>query len=255
VRVLDMTRVIAGPVCTRFLSAYGADVLRVDPPGFAEVGALLPDMTAGKRRAALDLRRSEDRATFERLVAGADVLVCGYRSDALARLGYGARELRALNDALVLASLDAYGWTGPWRARRGFDSLVQMSSGIAARGGDVARVRGPKPLPAQALDHGTGYLLAAATCRALTRRAQAGETAHVRASLARTAAWLVALGESGDPEAPDFVADDARPWLETAPTAWGRVERVRCPGRVGSFTPSWTVAPGPLGSDSPGWES
>ena len=133
-RVLDLTRVIAGPIGTRFLAAYGADVLRIDPPGFAEVPALLPETTAGKRTAALDLTAAAGRAAFESLVATADVLVSGLRADALARLGYDDAALAALNPALIVASLDAYGWNGPWRDRRGFDSLVQMSSGIAAAG-------------------------------------------------------------------------------------------------------------------------
>ena len=132
VRVLDLTRVIAGPIATRFLAAYGADVLRVDPPGFAEVPAILPETTAGKRTAAVSLATPAGRATFERLVAGADVLVTGLRADALPRLGYDDATLTALNPALIIASHNAYGWNGPWRDRRGFDSLVQMSCGITA---------------------------------------------------------------------------------------------------------------------------
>src|ERR1700722_16136269 len=144
VRVLDLTRVIAGPQCTKFLAAYGADVLRLDPPGFAEVPALLPETTAGKRTAAVDLTEPAGRAAFERLVATADVLVTGLRADALDKLGYDAAVLTALNPALITASLNAYGWTGPWRDRRGFDSLVQMSCGIAAERSAAA---GDKPVP------------------------------------------------------------------------------------------------------------
>jgi hypothetical protein len=191
IRVLDLTRVIAGPVCTRFLAGFGADVLRIDPPGFEEVPALLSDTTAGKRRATLDLREERDRATFTRLVSSAHVLVSGYRSDALDRLGLPVAVLRAANPALVLAFLDAYGHTGPWRHRRGFDSLVQMSCGIAARGQEASGAAKPVPLPAQALDHGTGYLLAAAVCRSLTRALRRGEATTARTSLARTARFLV----------------------------------------------------------------
>src|SRR6202035_1804227 len=154
VRVLDLTRVIAGPIATRFLAAYGADVLRVDPPGFAEVPAILPETTAGKRTAAVSLAMPDGRATFERLVAGADVLVTGLRADALGRLGYDDATLTELNPALVIASHNAYGWDGPWRDRRGVGSLGQMSCGITAAGGGD----GPVPLPVQALDHTTGYL-------------------------------------------------------------------------------------------------
>jgi crotonobetainyl-CoA:carnitine CoA-transferase CaiB-like acyl-CoA transferase len=242
VRVVDLTRVIAGPVCTRFLAAHGADVVRVDPPGFEEPAGLLADSMAGKRQVALDLRDRAGRHTFEQLVASAHVLVCGYRSDALERLGYSHTTLRTGSPGLVIAQLDAYGWTGPWRARRGFDSLVQMSCGIAARGAEVVGSRRPNPLPAQALDHGTGYLLAAAICRALAGQFAGGAVATVRSSLARTAKWLVDLGEGGDPAAHDLTPDEAAVWMEPAETPWGKVERVRCPGRLqGLSCPSWPL--------------
>jgi hypothetical protein len=253
VRVLDLTRVIAGPVCTRVLAAYGADVVRVDPPGFQEVFALLPETTAGKRRVALDLRARSDRAAFEQLVAEAHVLVSGYRGDALARLGYSDSDLRAKNPAILVASLDAYGWTGPWCARRGFDSLVQMSSGIALRGAQASGVVRPTPLPAQALDHGTGYLLAAAVCRALAQRISHREVTSVRLSLARTARWLMDLGETGDCRGGDLTPQDAAPWMESSETPWGRIERVRCPGRIDGFAPAWHRPPGPLGTDAAAW--
>jgi len=239
VRVVDLTRVISGPVCTRFLAGYGADVVRIDPPGFEEPAGLLADSLAGKQRVTLDLRETSDRRTFERLLADAHVLVCGYRSDALARLGYSPEELRAHGQGLAIISLDAYGWTGPWRGRRGFDSLVQMSCGIASRGAEVAGTARPTPLPAQALDHGTGYLLAAAACRALARQMASGEVTTARLSLARTARWLVDLGEIGDPGGNDFTPADAAPWLERAQTSWGPVARVRCPGRIEGFSPAW----------------
>src|SRR5262249_18273826 len=122
VRVLDLTRVLAGPVGTRFLAGFGANVLRIDPLSWAEPG-VVPEGTLGKRWAHLDLRADADRATFERLLREADVLVHGYRCDALARLGWPAERRRALRPGLVDVALDAYGWNGPWCARRGFDSL------------------------------------------------------------------------------------------------------------------------------------
>ncbi|MDQ1425462.1 MAG: hypothetical protein QOD72_2960, partial [Acidimicrobiaceae bacterium] len=130
VRVLDLTRVIAGPIASRFLAAHGADVLRIDPPGFAEVPTLIVETTVGKRRATVDLTTDAGRGVLRSLVADAHVVVHGYRPGALAGLGLGDDELRRLRPDVVIASLDAYGWTGPWRARRGFDSLVQHSSGI-----------------------------------------------------------------------------------------------------------------------------
>lgn len=253
VRVLDLTRVIAGPVCTRLLSAYGADVLRIDPPGFEEVGALLGETTGGKRRAALDLRTDVGRATFEALVQGAQVLVVGYRADALDRLGFGAEWRARINPGLVTVALDAYGWTGPWSTRRGFDSLVQMTSGIAARGMQATGAAKPYPLPAQALDHGTGYLAAAAACRGLARRLERGEGSEVRLSLARTAQILWELGTGGAATAPGLGPDDASPYLETVGTAWGALRRVQCPGAIDGVAPGWTIPPGPLGVDAPRW--
>ena len=253
VRVLDLTRVIAGPVCTRVLAWYGADVMRIDPPGFDEVGSLLGDTTVGKRRAFLDLRSPAGRAAFERLVEDAHVLVSGFRPDALRRLGYSTAPLRALNPALILASHDAYGHTGAWSQRRGFDSLVQMSCGTAARGKVALATTHPAPLPAQALDHGTGYLVAAAVCRALTHAVERGETSEIRASLARTARWLVDLGDDGDPAGEDFTADAASPWLTELATAWGPLGVVRCPGRIAGTASGWARAPGPLGTDAPAW--
>jgi hypothetical protein len=250
VRVLDLTRVIAGPVCTGFLAAYGADVLRVDPPGFAEVPALLPEMTAGKRTAALDLTAKADRATFDKLVAGADVLVTGLRGDALARLGYGDGRLSALNPALIIASLNAYGWDGPWRDRRGFDSLVQMSCGIAAAGAAAAEKAAPVPLPVQALDHATGYLLAAAVGRALTRRLTRSAASRIRASLIGTANLLWSLPRPAElPPAPkpeDFILVDAE-------TAWGPARRVPLPGEIAGVTAEWRIEAGPLGRHHPTW--
>src|SRR5215813_5319587 len=238
VRVLDLTRVIAGPIGTRYLAAFGADVLRIDPPGFEEVGALLPETTRGKSCAALDLRERADRSTWEALVARADVLVHGYRPGAMEALGYPADRLRQLNPAVVVLRYDAYGWTGPWAHRRGFDSLVQMSTGIAHPGHDGR----PTPLPAQALDHGTGYLLAAAACRALTEG-----RAGARVSLARTARLLMELGTDGDPYAPGLGEIDSL--LEPGETTWGPVRQVPSPGRIEGHVVAWRKAAGPLGRD------
>lgn len=253
VKVLDLTRVIAGPVATRFLAAYGADVLRVDPPGFVEVPALLPETTAGKRCTALDLRRPEDRSRFEALLADADVLVHGLRRGALRTLGYDPEQLSQRYPALVVAGVNAYGVSGPWASRRGFDSLVQMSAGIAAHGMTVAGAQKPVPLPVQALDHATGYLLAAAIVRALLRRAEHGEGEQLHVSLARTAAWLVDLGVADSVIGGALAKGEEAPFLEEAITAWGPVRRVRCPGEIEGVRASWMLAPGPLGRDDARW--
>jgi hypothetical protein len=242
VRVLDLTRVIAGPVGSRYLAAHGAEVLRIDPPQLEEMTGLLPETTLGKRCAALDLGKPAGRQSFERLVSGADLLMHGYRPGALEALGYSDERLRTLNPALAIVCHDAYGWSGPWARRRGFDSLMQMSSGIAHPRNDGA----PTPLPAQALDHGTGYLLAAAACRALSEG-----RARSRLSLARTARLLVDLGEnpSACPE-----LGDAAELFERNDTAWGPVLQVRCAGGIDGFEPRWAVSAGPTGQHEARWQ-
>lgn len=253
IRVLDLTRVIAGPVATRYLAAFGAQVLRIDPPGFDEVPLLVIETTAGKRRAALDLRGDPDRAVFERLLAEAHVVVSGYRNGALDVLGLTTERLRTINPDLVHVRLDAYGWTGPWAGRRGFDSLVQMSSGIAARGQVARGADQPVPLPAQALDHATGYLTAAAAVRGLTDGLRGEAVAEARLSLARTAALLASLGVTGDIDGPPFAAEAAAAHLEPADTAWGPVQRVRIPGTIEGVTARLLPLAGPLGTDRPAW--
>ncbi|WP_249293005.1 CoA transferase, partial [Achromobacter ruhlandii] len=236
-RVLDLTRILAGPVATRFLAGFGADVLRIDPPGWEEPGTV-PEVVLGKRCARLDLKSAEGLATLQRLLSQADVLIHGYRADALARLGLDAERRRQLNPTLVDVSLDAYGWSGAWRGRRGFDSLVQMSTGIAeagmrAKGGDR-----PVPLPCQALDHGTGYLMAAAAIRGLTERLATGAGSTTRASLARSAQLLVAHGgllEGGPALAPESAAD----WSEqNEGTGRGPVRPVKHALRTGGTAPA-----------------
>ena len=253
VRVLDLTRVLAGPVATRFLAGYGADVLRLDPFGWDEP-SIAPDVTLGKRCARLDLRDPEGRQRFEQLLAGADVLVHGYRSDALDRLGLGAERRREVRPDLVDVALCAYGWTGPWRHRRGFDSLVQMSSGIAHEGMLRTGADRPTPLPAQALDHATGYLLAAAALRGLNDRLRRGTGSRWSLSLARTAELLLA-GPRTSPSATEPLAvlgdDDFNPNVES--TAWGRQLRLRPPLDVEGAPQHWELPAGLLGTDEATW--
>lgn len=255
IRVLDLTRVIAGPVCTKYLAGYGADVLRIDPPGFAEVASLTPETTLGKRTAALDLRLFDDREAFERLVAEADVLVYGLRSDALANLGYSDERLLTLNPALILAKLNAYGWEGAWQNRRGFDSLVQMSCGIASTAVDSTNTTylgtQPNPLPAQALDHGSGWLLGAAIARALLHQLQEGRPSTIRASLIGTAQLLYELRDRRVTEAAAAPQHSSR--LESCSTWWGKASRVPMPGKIEGVESAWRQEAGPLGRHVPLW--
>ncbi|MEZ0577331.1 CoA transferase [Nocardioides sp. MH1] len=242
--VLDLTRVIAGPVCTRLLAAHGADVLRIDPPGFAEVPALLPVTTEGKRCAALDLSTPTGRETFLALLHDADVLVHGLRPGALDRLGLGADVLADRFPHLVTGQLSAYGTVGPWGGRRGFDSLVQMSAGIVAA--ESARAGGPglSALPAQALDHATGYLLAAGICRLLADATSGTATAALAAT-----AELLATAPAPDAE-PAGLGEPRRPERSTA---WGPAGVVPVAGRVGDLVTDLPRPAGPLGRHEPVW--
>ncbi|MCJ2137181.1 CoA transferase [Methylobacterium sp. J-026] len=250
-RVLDLTRVLAGPVATRFLAGFGADVLRIDPPDWTEA-AIEPEVTPGKTCARLDLRRDADRAIFDALLAGADVLVHGYRPGALDGLGYGIRTRSDLAPGLVEVCLDAYGWTGPWAGRRGFDSLVQMSTGIAQAGQDWRGADAPVPLPVQALDHATGYMMAAAVLRLLSRRLSDGTGGRAQLSLARTAACLIEAGAA--PPEPAFAAEtaeDLAPDFEA--TAWGPARRLRPPVSVVDAPMRCERPARRLGEDAPAW--
>ncbi len=251
VRVLDLTRVLAGPIATRFLAGYGADVLRLDPPGWDEPG-VVPEVTLGKRCARLDLRQPAGRAVFDALLRGCDILVHGYRPGALAALGYGAARLQALRPGLIDVSLSAYGHTGPWAARRGFDSLLQMSSGIADAGMRAASAATPVPLPVQALDHATGYLMAAAVLRGLSRRRQGLGGGIARLSLARTATFLIDGGTQGESAA--FAPETRADWAPTREaTPWGPASRVLPPVQITGAPMRWLTPACALGSATPVW--
>lgn len=250
-RVLDLTRVLAGPIATRFLAGFGAEVLRIDPPFWDEPGRDL-EVTLGKRCAGLDLRDRHDRATFERLLAGADVLVHGYRTGALAGLGYDLAAREALAPGLIEVSLNAYGHSGPWQGRRGFDSLVQMSTGIAADAMARAQAAKPVPLPIQALDHATGYLMAAAVLRALRVANATGRISRARLSLARTAASLIAAGpRTPAPDMAPETAADLSPQTEVSD--WGPARRLRFPVRLAGRDPDWPEMGGALRRHPAAW--
>jgi hypothetical protein len=246
-RVLDLTRVIAGPVATRTLAVHGADVLRLDPPDRPELPLQAYDTLPGKRSALLDL--ATHAPVLEELLAGADVVVTGYRPGALDRFGLAPAELARRFPGLVVVTLSAWGHEGPWAHRRGFDSIVQAACGIAdAEGNDGV----PGALPAQVLDHATGYLAAAGVLLALDAQRRDGGTHHIRLALAGTAAWLQSLPRTRPGGVPEI---DPAPHLVDVDAPGGRLTLAAPPGTVDGRPLAW---PGPApayGTARPGWEA
>jgi hypothetical protein len=240
IRVLDLTHVIAGPVCGRTLAAHGADVLHVGAAHLPVVAPLLRDTQFGKRSTYIDLRSQAD--TLRSLVRDADVLVQSYRPDSLAGRGFGPAELAESRPGIIVVDISAWGWTGPWRTRRGFDSLAQMATGIAF--GDP-----PVPLPAQFLDHGAGWLAAQGALEALLLRTETGGSWHVRVSLARTGMWLDSMGRTGEPGSEPDVDD----LLTETGSAFGRLTHIRIPGQLPGSPPYWDHGPRVPGGDPPEW--
>ncbi|HJQ57900.1 MAG TPA: CoA transferase [Vineibacter sp.] len=254
VRVLDLTRVIAGPVCGRTLAAHGADVMNVSAPHLPSVEPLVIDCGRGKLAAHVDLRDESGKEILRALARQSDVFVQGYRPYAIAGRGFDRDAVAALRPGIVYVSLSAYGNAGPWATRRGFDSLVQTATGINHAEAAAASSDEPKPLPCQALDHASGYLMALGAMIALLRRAREGGSWHVRVSLAQTGRWISGMGRlDGGLSAADPKLDDVRDLLEETDSGFGRLSAVRHAGQLSETPPRWTRPSVPLGTHMPIW--
>ncbi|MCK8784472.1 CoA transferase [Roseomonas sp. NAR14] len=253
-RALDLTRVIAGPVCGRVLAAHGAEVLHLTGPDLPNFPDLIPDTGRGKRPAHLDLGTEAGRDRLLALARGADLFVQGYRPGALAARGFSPAALAAEAPGLVCVGLSAYGHLGPWSGRRGFDSLVQNANGMNLEEAAAAGTEGPKPLPCQALDHASGYLLALGAMAALIRRAEEGGSWLVRVSLAGTGEWIRGLGRLPDGlSAPEPEAAEVEALLEESDSGFGRMRAVRHAGLLAATPARWDRPALPLGSVAPAW--
>jgi len=253
IRVLDLTRIIAGPVCGRTLAAHGADVLLVTAPHLPSMRPLVIDTGRGKLSTSFDLREASGRDTLAALVRDTDVFVQGYRPGAVAAFVFGPEDVARMRPGIVYVSLCAYSHVGPWAGRRGFDSLVQTASGFNAAEAEAFGQDRPRELPTQELDHATGYLLAFAAMTALKRRAERGGSWHVRCSLAQTGFWLRSLGRIDGTTCPDPRSADVRDLLEELPSGFGRLTTVRHAATMSETPPHWTRQSVPLGADPPGW--
>ncbi len=256
IRVLDLTRVLAGPTCARTLAEHGADVLRISAAHLPSFEALVMDTGHGKRSAHLDLRDEQDASRMRELVREGDIFSQAYRPGALDRLGFSAEALAVLRPGIVYVSLSAFGHEGPWRDRRGWDSLVQNVSGIVA---DHAVDGQPRLMPAQPIDYTTGYLGAFGALVALARRASEGGSYLVRVSLAQTGRWISDRGRVDEAavaaQPPDLPDDEIAKLTVESETPFGRLRHLAPVVQLSETPARWERPAAPLGSSEPMWLS
>jgi hypothetical protein len=250
VRVLELTRILAGPVAGRALAAYGADVMLVNGPHLPNIEALV-ETSRGKLSCLIDLREPAGRDALRRLAEQSHVFVQGYRPGGLASLGFSPTDLADICPGIVYVSLSAYGSAGPWSDRRGFDSLVQSATGFNVAEAQAAGADTPKALPVQILDHATGFLMAFAAQAALIRQQREGGSWHVRVSLAQTGHWLRSLGRIADGLAgpkPSFEG-----FLESSQTGFGTLVAVSHAAQLEQTPAGWSRPSTPPGTHPPAW--
>jgi crotonobetainyl-CoA:carnitine CoA-transferase CaiB-like acyl-CoA transferase len=254
IRVLDLSRVIAGPVAGRTLAVHGADVLLISGPDLPSIPWLTIDNGRGKLSSFVELRSEQGRDVLRDLLAQADIFSQGYRPQSIATLGFSAQDAAKINPGIVYVSLSAYGHSGPWAERRGFDSLVQTATGFNHAEGQAAGIDGPKELPAQMLDHATGYLMAFGAMMAKARQSCEGGSWHVQVSLAQTGRWLWNLGRVADGlKTEDLTGETIGPFIEELPSGFGPLRSVTH-SAILSKTPGFWARPSmPLGSHPPQW--
>jgi crotonobetainyl-CoA:carnitine CoA-transferase CaiB-like acyl-CoA transferase len=248
-RVLELTRILAGPVAGRTLAAYGADVLLINAPQLPNIEAIA-DTSRGKCSAHLDLDTPDGPAALAALVRDAHVFLQGYRPGALAARGFAPHDLAALSPGIVAVSLSAYGSQGPWSGRRGFDSLVQTATGFNVAEAQAFGVDTPKALPLQVLDYAAGHLLAFGTQAALLRQAQEGGSWHVQVSLAGVGHWLRGLGRV---DALQAQRPAIEPYVETVDSGFGRLQVLRHAARFSATPARWRRPAMPPGAHPPRW--
>src|SRR3954454_17998473 len=260
IRVLDLTRVLAGPTCARTLAEHGADVLKITAAHLPNIGYQEFDTGHGKLSAHLDLREQRDVDILRGLAREADVFSQGYRPGTLASRSLSREELAAIRPGLVYVSLCAFGHAGPWASRRGFDPVVQTATAITTRQAELfpGPEKGqPQFYPVSAIDYLTGYLMAAGAMVALARRAREGGSWLVRISLAQTGRWLVSRGEVPEAELRDvpkeFTPEELARWSIESETPVGKLKHLRPTVQLSETPPFWARPAVPLGYNEPAW--
>ena len=259
IRVVDLTRVLAGPTCARTLAEHGADVMKITGAHLPSLGYQEWDTGHGKLSAELDLRAPGDVDILRGLVRKADVFSQGYRPGSLANRGLSPEELAAIRPGLVYVSLCAFGHAGPWASRRGFDTVVQTVSGMTIRQAESVpgKTAEPQFYPVSAIDYCTGYLMAFGAMVALARRTQEGGSWLVRISLAQVGKWIVDLGEVPAAALRDipaeFTASELERWSTVSETPSGRLGHLRPAVQLSETPPYWARPSVPLGYHRPVW--
>ena len=259
VRVLDLTRVLAGPTCARTLAEHGADVMKITGAHLPNIGYQEYDTGHGKLNAQLDLRETKDMEILRGLVSQTDVFSQGYRPGTLGGRGLSPEELAELRPGIVYISMCAFSHMGPWASRRGFDTVVQTVSGITNRQGDLFPGANPGPqfYPVSAIDYLTGYLMAFGGMVALNRRVHEGGSWLVRISLAQVGRWLVSQGEI--PEADlknipaEFTPEEIASWSTVSDTPMGKLGHLGPVLSLSETPPRWARTSVPLGHHDPVW--
>jgi crotonobetainyl-CoA:carnitine CoA-transferase CaiB-like acyl-CoA transferase len=248
-RVLDLTRVLAGPTCARTLAEHGADVLHIASPNLPTIERFEMDTGHGKRQAYVDLNDPAQSEQLRELVRGADVFSQGFQYRSLERRGFGPDQVAALRPGIIYVSENAFGVDGPWSERPGWEQLAQATTGVAVVQGGEGR---PVLAPAAMNDYTTGYFAAMGTMIALQRRAIEGGSWAVKVSLSQTSMWYYRLGQDLDRTAAAGLGD-VTPFLETHPTDYGEMTHLRPPLRMSETMPRWELPTAPLGSHGPAW--
>lgn len=250
IRVLDLTRILAGPVCGRTLAAYGADVMLVNSPALPNIESVI-ETSRGKLSCHVDLRQADGQAALRELLVEAMVFVQGYRPGGLTSMGFGPADAARIRPGIVYVSLSAYGHVGPWADRRGFDSLVQTATGFNDAEQIAAHEDQPKAMPVQIIDYASGFLMAFAAQAALWRQAHEGGSWHVRISLAQTARWLRSLGRVENGLAARQPPLDGL--LQTTASGWGQLAAVCHGGQLTRTPVGWDRPSVPPGTHPPRW--
>ena len=256
IRVLDLTRILAGPVAARTLAEHGAEVLMVTAPHLPQTPEHVRDTSQGKRSCYLDLAQPEQSAKLKELVRGADVFSQGYRPGVLAARGFGPEELAKVRPGIVVLTISCYGSGGPFAERAGWEQVAQTVTGICHDNcdADSSGARRPTLIHAAACDWITGYLGAYGVLLALTRRAREGGSYHVRVSLCQSGMFIQRQGKGVlDTALKGLSRVEAEKLQIAADSPYGPMRFLQPVVQMSETPAHWARSTPKLGGDEPKW--